>query len=86
MNLTNLWGLQSRYCICTDKQYRNSDMYLRDEDVAKRFGVARSTIWRWVKQGLFPQPYRLGPSTTRWQEKDILAFEARAAGCWGDSR
>lgn len=24
-------------------------MYLRDVDVAKRFGVARSTIWRWVE-------------------------------------
>jgi prophage regulatory protein len=52
----------------------------RFECVAKRFGVARSTIWRWVQQGLFPKPYQLGPSTTRWQEKDILAFEARAAG------
>ena len=27
-------------------------MYMRDEDVARRFGVARSTIWRWVQLGL----------------------------------
>ena len=55
-------------------------MYMRDEDVARRFGAARSTIWRWVQLGLFPKPYRLGPSTTRWHEKDIIAFEANAAG------
>jgi prophage regulatory protein len=61
-------------------------MYLRDVDVAKRFGVARSTIWRWVHLGILPQPYRLGPSTTRWPEKDIVAFEARAAGRWGNPR
>ena len=55
-------------------------MYMRDEEVAKRFGVARSTIWRWVQLGCFPKPYRLGPSTTRWHEKDIVAFEAQAVG------
>ncbi|WP_273426297.1 helix-turn-helix domain-containing protein [Marinobacter sp.] len=27
-------------------------MYMRDEEVAKRFGVARPTIWRWVQLGL----------------------------------
>lgn len=54
-------------------------MFLRDEDVARRFGVARSTIWRWVGLGILPQPCRLGPATTRWHEKDIAAFEARAA-------
>jgi len=55
-------------------------MYMRDEEVAKRFGVARSTIWRWVQLGCFPKPYRLGPSTTRWHQKDIVAFEVKAAG------
>ena len=53
-------------------------MYLRDDEVAKRLGVARSTIWRWLQLGQFPQPYRLGPSTTRWHEKDIVDFEKQS--------
>ncbi|MCP4062622.1 MAG: AlpA family phage regulatory protein [Gammaproteobacteria bacterium] len=55
-------------------------MYLRDDEVAKRLGVARSTIWRWLQLGQFPQPYRLGPSTTRWHEKDIVDFEKQSVG------
>jgi prophage regulatory protein len=54
-------------------------MYLRDEDLAKRFGVARSTIWRWVQLGILPQPYKLGPGTTRWRDDDIRAFEVKSA-------
>jgi prophage regulatory protein len=53
-------------------------MYLKDYEVAKRFGIARSTVWRWHELGVLPPSYKLGPSTTRWHEKDIKAFEERA--------
>ena len=37
-------------------------------------GVARSTIYRWIEDGTFPQPlklseYRTGP--IRWREEEI---------------
>ena len=54
-------------------------MYHNIREVAQRFVVAPSTIWRWVKDGLFPKPYKFGPATTRWLEDDIKAFEAKSA-------
>ena len=50
--------------------------YLKIGDLTKKFGVARSTIYRWVEAGHFPQPVVLGPeqdkfSAKRWLEEDI---------------
>ena len=33
--------------------------------------VSRSTWWLGVKTGRFPQPVKLGPSTTAWRAEDI---------------
>lgn len=44
-------------------------------------GVGRITLWRWVKAGLFPAPYRIGPNTSAWLEADVLAWiEAKKRG------
>ncbi len=48
-------------------------------EVSKRFDVTPCTIWRWVNDGFFPEPYRLGPRATRWHEDDIREFEIRSA-------
>ena len=50
--------------------------YLKIGDLTKKFGVARSTIYRCVEAGHFPQPVVLGPeqdkfSAKRWLEEDI---------------
>ena len=47
--------------------------------VAARYGVPHHTIWRWVKDGFFPQPYMFGPGTARWPEEDLRAFDAECA-------
>ena len=36
--------------------------------------VAPSTVWRWVEQGRFPQPVRLGDNCVGWRTKDIAAW------------
>jgi len=56
--------------------------YLGDTSLAARYSVSRSTIWRWVREGQFPQPIKLGGST-RWAEVAVLAWEAEQAakGC-----
>lgn len=56
------------------------DRYICVKEVAERFGVAVSSIWRWSKDGLFPKPIRLGAGTTRWLESDVLRFEAERRG------
>lgn len=41
--------------------------------------VSKSTWWQGVKDGLFPQPQKLGPRTTVWKACDIRAlFEGEA--------
>jgi len=51
-------------------------LFLSDEQLAKRYGVSRSTIWRWLRKGDFPSPVKLGPGCTRWPLDDVQAWEA----------
>ena len=49
--------------------------WLDVEAVAERFGVSKNTIWRWVREGKFPAPVKLGENCTRWRIADITAWE-----------
>ena len=51
-------------------------MYFSDKQLAERFGVTRSTIWRWARGGDFPQPVSLSPGCKRWRLSDVEAWEA----------
>jgi prophage regulatory protein len=33
--------------------------------------VSEATIWRWVKQGKFPMPFKLGANVTVWDAKEV---------------
>ena len=50
-------------------------LYIRDTDLAARYDVHRSTIWRWVKNGTIPQPRTLGPGCKRWNINDLERWE-----------
>ncbi|MDQ2065080.1 AlpA family phage regulatory protein [Xinfangfangia sp. CPCC 101601] len=58
-----------------------NETYLSDAQLAARYGVHRTTPWRWVKTDpAFPQPVKLSPQCSRWKLSDIEAWEnARAA-------
>lgn len=36
--------------------------------------VSPATIWRWVRDGKFPPPVKLGPCVTGWHAYEIDAF------------
>lgn len=44
---------------------------LRLPEVKKRTGLARSTIYLRLTQGIFPKPINLGPRSVGWVEQDI---------------
>ena len=44
---------------------------LRIQDVMKKTGIEKSTIWLWVKEGKFPKPIKLSPRITVWDECEI---------------
>lgn len=51
-------------------------MFLSDRQVAERYGVARGTPWRWTKSDpTFPSPVELSPGCTRWNLRDLEAWE-----------
>ena len=54
--------------------------YFSDLDLANRYGVARQTPWRWVREGTFPSPVKLTQGCTRWRSIDILEWEAKQEG------
>ncbi|SHJ77640.1 transcriptional regulator, AlpA family [Palleronia salina] len=55
--------------------------FASDKQVAERFGVARTTVWRWVNSvPHFPKPIALTPGCTRWRLDELEAWErARVA-------
>lgn len=50
--------------------------YLRLAGVLELIPVGRSTWWKGVREGRFPQPVKLGPRTTAWRVKDIRGLLA----------
>jgi len=51
------------------------NLYHRDTDLAKRYAVTRVTIWRWVREGTYPKPFKLSPGCTRWSSQSVKEWE-----------
>ena len=51
---------------------------LRLDAVTKQLGVGRSTLYRWMDEGRFPRPIKLGGKAVGWLVSDI--------DCWIDQR
>lgn len=50
--------------------------FLTDIQVAERYGISRSTVWRWTAlNDRFPAALTLSPGTTRWSLSALRAFE-----------
>lgn len=52
---------------------RNADFkrVLRLKEVRHKTGLGRSTIYRWMAEGRFPKPVRLGARSVAWIEHEI---------------
>lgn len=50
--------------------------FMRLNDVKDATGLARSTIYKYVKQGIFPAPVSLGGRAVAWVEGEIAAWIA----------
>ena len=42
--------------------------------------VSPATVWRWVREGKFPKPFKLGESVTVWHLAEVEAFITQRAG------
>lgn len=41
--------------------------------------VSPATVWRWVRNGKFPQPFKLSAGVTAWHLSDIEQFIANSS-------
>ncbi|WP_432736441.1 helix-turn-helix transcriptional regulator [Maridesulfovibrio sp. FT414] len=48
--------------------------FLRLEQVLQFIPISRSAWWQGVKDGRYPQPYKLGPKTTAWRADHIRSL------------
>lgn len=51
--------------------------YYSDKQVGTRYGVHRSTVWRWVRNGDFPPPDSLSKGCSRWPLQVIEDWEKK---------
>ena len=55
---------------------KQSLRYASDKQLSEFLEVSRQTIWRWVREGKFPTPIKLGQNCTRWKLSDVAAWGA----------
>lgn len=53
--------------------------YVSDQQLAERYGVSRSTIWRWAATGVIPPVHKIA-STSRWDLAEVEAAEEARGG------
>ena len=51
---------------------RTSSAFLREAQlVPHMIPVSPATLWRWVREGVFPKPVRLSSRVTAWRAEDV---------------
>jgi predicted DNA-binding transcriptional regulator AlpA len=50
-------------------------IWYSDKDLAARYGVSRTSIWRWHRSGNFPKPRKFSARVSRWPASEIEEFD-----------
>lgn len=50
------------------------ERFLKLDEVKRRAGLGKSMIYRLIKEGQFPAPYKLSPAASRWSEHELVAW------------
>ncbi len=53
---------------------KNSPRLIRLPAVMHLTGLARSTVWSYVKRGIFPKPIKLSDRVTVWRFDEVEAW------------
>ena len=59
--------------------------FLRRKQVETRTGLSRSTIYQYIKDGVFPKPVPLGPRAVGWLESEVSGWIAERVKMARDS-
>ena len=68
-------------------QERQPENFLKLGEVCRRVGLGRSMIYRMIKEGRFPRPYKLS-AASRWSERELATWmsdiKGETEGGWRD--
>ena len=48
-----------------------SEQLLPRGEVERRTGLSRSSLYREMRRGSFPEPFRVGPKAVRWRLSEV---------------
>ncbi len=51
--------------------------YLTADWVKRHYSISNSTLYKWIAEGRFPAPVKIGPRAVRWTSASLRAFEAK---------
>ena len=54
----------------------SNPVYVSDKQLAIRYGVHRTTVWRWIRNGEFPKPIKISEGCTRWRLSEVEQWES----------
>ena len=54
-----------------DAPHPGGQQFLSYADLEERYGKSRVTLWRWVRAGLLPAPYQIGPGSVAFSLREI---------------
>ena len=58
---------------------QETDRIMRQPEVLEVLGVAKTTLWRWINEGIFPPPVQPGGPNSRtkgWLKSDVDEYFA----------
>ena len=59
--------------------------FIRISRVMEKTGLARSTVWAWVKENRIPAPIKLSPRVTVWVECELdVWIDDKRKGEWNE--
>ena len=62
----------------------STDRLLHLREVQTLTSLGRSTIYRLMRAGLFPEPLKIGPRAVRWRESEIREWVGSRPRATGD--
>jgi len=62
------------------KGQSGTPQFMRAKQLGAMIGVSSSTIWKWRREGLIPDPIRPTAATSLFNVADVMAALAKLAG------
>jgi prophage regulatory protein len=47
--------------------------------ISRKVGIRRSTIYKYVGEGKFPAPIKVGEKSVRWKLSEVLAWRVKVS-------